>query len=191
MNRKPYTIREIRFITDNYQSMTQAELGKALNRTAISIKNKVGELCLRKEVNRGKFAANQQPWNKGKEHKTTSSTQFKKGDMPVTAKPESQLYKRNDRYAVLWYVRPTGKRRTMPYHRHRWEQMYGEVPSGHVVSFKDGDTMNIADENLVLKSRAQLMAENKAKCDSREAGLRAWRTRSGLSLVDEILQCRW
>lgn len=190
MKRKFYTIKEVNFIKQNYESMTQLELSQWLNRSVASIKNKVKHLGLSKEVNAGHFSSSKTPWNKGKRYNSNSNTQFKKGNLPATARPEGEMYVRNDRYAKLWYLRPISEKRVMPYHRYRWQQLNGEIPSGHVVAFKDGNTMNIADDNLMLKSRAQLAMENHAKCDKRAAGLAAWRKRCGESLIDQILQCR-
>lgn len=191
MKRRYYTIKEERFIVENYETMTQPELCQKLNRTAASIACKVRMLGLSKTTNKGQFHERQTPWNRGKRHQVKTKTQFRKGDLPATAKPENEMYLRKDHEAknMLWYLRPAGQRRVVAYHRFRWEQLNGEIPQGHVVSFRDGNTMNIADENLVLKSRAQLARENHAKCDRKAAGEKAWATRCGLSAVDRVLMC--
>jgi hypothetical protein len=41
-----------------------------------------------------------------------------------------------------------------------WEEVYGPVPPGHAVAFKDHDKSHIVLENLELISRNELMRRN-------------------------------
>lgn len=45
-------------------------------------------------------------------------------------------------------------------HRLIWEQAYGKVPEGFIVSFKDGNRLNCTLENLHLITRQDIMARN-------------------------------
>ena len=50
-----------------------------------------------------------------------------------------------------------------------WEQHYGPVPEGHMVTFKDGDNMNVVIENLILSNR-----KNPTLTDGYVAKLLSW-----------------
>lgn len=45
-------------------------------------------------------------------------------------------------------------------HRKIWREANGEIPAGHIVTFKDGDKTNCAIENLVLMSLADNARRN-------------------------------
>lgn len=45
-------------------------------------------------------------------------------------------------------------------HRKTWREHHGEIPAGHIVTFKDGDKTNCAIENLVLMSLADNARRN-------------------------------
>lgn len=45
-------------------------------------------------------------------------------------------------------------------HRKNWEEKHGRIPRGKAVSFKDGNRLNCAVENLELVNRRQLMSRN-------------------------------
>ena len=44
--------------------------------------------------------------------------------------------------------------------RHVWEQHFGPIPAGHVITFQDGQRQNCAPENLECISRADLARRN-------------------------------
>lgn len=52
------------------------------------------------------------------------------------------------------------KDRFTPYAPYFYKNQIGEVPKGMNVCFKDGNPLNIVNENLVLKSDAELASEN-------------------------------
>lgn len=45
-------------------------------------------------------------------------------------------------------------------HRKVWREHHGEIPAGHIITFKDGDKTNCAIENLVLMSLADNARRN-------------------------------
>lgn len=58
---------------------------------------------------------------------------------------------------------PTGfgnKHAWVQLHRKTWREHHGEIPAGHIVTFKDGDKTNCAIENLVLMSLADNARRN-------------------------------
>ena len=45
--------------------------------------------------------------------------------------------------------------------RHTWKQAHGPIPSGHVIMYLDGDTLNCDLDNLVMLTRGELAVLNK------------------------------
>lgn len=88
-------------------------------------------------------------------------TQFKKGQHPHTWRPIGA-----ERYSKEGYlqrkVSDTGypPRDWVAVHNLLWIEKQGPIPAGHAVAFKDGDKTHIAEENLELISRAELMRRN-------------------------------
>jgi hypothetical protein len=46
-------------------------------------------------------------------------------------------------------------------HRYVWEQANGEIPTGCVIRFRDGDKTNVTLENLELVSRSQQLSDQR------------------------------
>ncbi len=63
----------------------------------------------------------------------------------------------------------------MALHRWVWTLQYGEIPPGHVVRFKDGDTLNCDIENLEVLSLAEHMRRNQNKEKQSAAMRKRWR----------------
>jgi hypothetical protein len=118
------------------------------------------------------------PWNKGAKMPTGWSpgrmreTQFKKGSrtgaaarnwVPIgTVKTDTEGFLRiKVREGIPDQASGFGNSRVWPMlNRHVWEQHNGPIPPSHVVVFRNGDRSNCSPENLLLLSRAQLMARN-------------------------------
>jgi hypothetical protein len=86
---------------------------------------------------------------------------FQKGH---TSNPNEQfdgaISIRNDaRWGQIQFIR-IAKSKWIPLHQLIWQQAGGELKSGHVITFKDGNVNNVAIENLEQISRAELMRRN-------------------------------
>jgi len=55
-------------------------------------------------------------------------------------------------YYVYWVDPDTGKRKTTTYARWYWEVHRGEIPDGYRASYKDGNSLNIEPNNIILIS---------------------------------------
>lgn len=55
-------------------------------------------------------------------------------------------------YYVYWFEPDTLKRKTTSYAHWWWEINKGEIPEGYRASYKDGNSMNIEPENIILIS---------------------------------------
>ena len=84
--------------------------------------------------------------------------------VPVgTIMPDSDGYLRIKVREAVSGSEPTGfgnKYAWPQLHRKTWQEHHGEIPAGHIVTFKDGNKANCAIENLVLMSMADNARRN-------------------------------
>jgi len=113
-----------------------------------------------------RFKKGQIPQNKGKkmspeQYEKCSKTMFKKGNKPHNTKFDGCLSIRRDKRtnrAYLYIRLSEGK--WDEYHRYLWEKENGKIPEGFKLVFKDGNTSNMAIDNLELVSDQELMRRN-------------------------------
>lgn len=86
----------------------------------------------------------------------STKTQFKKGSIPPNLREEGSEIVRKDGYT---YIKHNGKPQLK--HRVLYQEHHKVTLETHeYVSFKDGNKQNFAIDNLVLKSRADMMSKN-------------------------------
>lgn len=165
-----YTPEQVRFLRENYRGRSIAEL-TALHNTRFG-ENKTQRQIKTFVHNRGivsgrtgRFSKGLTPWNKGKKgYMGANATSFKKGNLPHNHQP---LW--SERIGKDGYIEMSVPERN-PYtgfptrykHKHvwLWEQAHGKKPRGTVVIFRDGNIRNFDPDNLLLVSRAELLAMN-------------------------------
>ena len=77
-------------------------------------------------------------------------TMFKKGDKPHNTQPVGTIHFRTDKAGRTYaYIKIKDKDWRLM-HRVVWEQHNGPIPPGHVIRFKDGNTMNWDINNLEM-----------------------------------------
>jgi len=92
----------------------------------------------------------------------TKRTRFKKGDIPHNAYNEigkiviRQKKDGSERYKYICLA--VGK--WMLYHQYIWRKYHGDIPSGMVIRFKDGDSMNCEISNLECVTLAENLRLN-------------------------------
>lgn len=179
MIRRLWTPEEEYILTERYSTSTAEEIAAKLDRTISQVYNKAKALGLKKdpefirEMGRRyaqhpesvatRFQRGHVSANKGKKmdpavYEKVKGTMFKKGYIPKNTQPVGTEVVRGDGY--LW--RKTGEpKEWKQVHRILWEQHYGPIPAGSIVSFKNKNRLDIRIENLYLISRAeQLKTEN-------------------------------
>ena len=117
----------------------------------------------------GRFQAGHRSWNydsKGQGLTGANSKSFKKGNVPANRKPLWTERIDSKDGIILMKVpeqNPYTGSPTRYFYKHVyiWEQKHGPVPKGMVVAFIDGDKTNCEPENLMLISRAELLALNR------------------------------
>jgi hypothetical protein len=122
---------EMAFIIANHKTMYVGEMAKALSRDRDTVSRYL------------KYRG----W-KAKKQVVVSSKLVPEGGVV--------MFKRNG--AEMFYVKRSGKFRLL--HHDIWEQMYGDIPPGYVISFKDHNSLNVDPSNLVIVSRKKWMLIN-------------------------------
>lgn len=116
---------------------------------------------------RGVFRKGHETFNKGKKmpadvRAKVAHTMFQKGHLPHNAKTTSDgciRIRYDNRGIPVKYIRISlGKWEYLS--RYVWRQHHGEIPKGHIVTHKDGDSMNCDISNLELISRADNARRN-------------------------------
>lgn len=130
------------------------------NKTADQIKSVLTRHKIR-SGRTGRFTKGQTSWNKGKSFCAggrSAETRFKKGNRPVNHRPVGSERISKDGYVEVKVEEP---RKWRFKHLVVWEEHYGPVPDGYIVTFRDNDKTNINPENLMLMTRKQSCVINK------------------------------
>lgn len=75
------------------------------------------------------------------------ATQYKKGHRPSTYRPIGSEY--YDAYHKVLLIKAADPNIWKPKARMVWREHRGEIPSGHVITYRDGDSRNCDINNLV------------------------------------------
>lgn len=175
---------QVDFIKDNAKGLSNLELAEKVN-------SKFGLDITAKQMNTWKknnnvtsgintcFVKGQATWNKGMKGLNTGGEEgwFKKGDKPYNYQPVGTERVNGEGYTDIKVADP-GVWKTK--HRIIWEEVNGEVPTGHVLIFGDGDKSNIVLENIILVSRSQLSVLNRFGLIQDDSEL----TRIGITIAD-------
>lgn len=105
------------------------------------------------------------PPNKGKKmpaevYAKAAPTMFRKGNLPVNTKYDGYLSLRIDKTGRPYYHIRISKGKFELLHRVVWQQANGEIPIDMIVSFKNGNTLDVSIENLELITRKENMLRN-------------------------------
>lgn len=159
------------FIRENYVTMTDRQFSIVLlvSRTQVrhfirSAGLKLPDDVKKQRVDSTRFKIGELVWNKGlKLQMPPNAGQYVKGSKPVNSLYDGAIVVRKRKThskEVYKFIRVApGKWKLL--HRYVWEQANGPVAKGMLVTFKDGDTLNCAIENLCLISWADNARRNK------------------------------
>lgn len=161
------TPEQVEFVKEQYKHMSRKDLLTSLN-GEFNLELKLGQLVAflkNHQIRSGRtgcYKKGNVPFNAGtKGVMKANSGSFQKGSRPKNYKPIG--YERvcsKDGYIIVkvaeenpWSSSVSG------WYRHKhvviWEENNGPVPDGSCLRFKDGDSRNIALDNLVLVSRGE------------------------------------
>jgi len=117
----------------------------------------------------GQWTKGHQPINKGmrwdefmsKEGQQRSfQTTFKAGHLPHNTKTDGQVTIRIDKRGVKNQFIRLSLAKWIPLSHYNWIQANGPIPKGHIVVFKDKNTLNAKLENLELITKAENCRRN-------------------------------
>jgi hypothetical protein len=177
MNRKVWTKEEIDALSRMYPDHFAKEIAGVLGRGVPSIYCKARELgleCNPEKIRRAglmscnhpnnvaaRFPKGNIPANKGKkmspeQYAKCAGTMFKKGHICRNHRVVGSERVNVDGYIEIKVAEPN---KWMLKHRVIWEQVYGKIPKGHNVQFKNHNPLDCRIENLYLISREEQMAK--------------------------------
>lgn len=182
--RRKFTESEIQLLQEKFPDSYTIDICKLLNRSYSSVCGKAHSLGLKKSVSfqemelqkqgerlkvigvAARFQKGHISHNTGKKmdpevYEKIKHTMFKKGQVCNNAKKdwEEVIRKEKNGRNYIW-IKVPGIRNIMYKHRWLWVTHHGEIPKGHNIIFKDGNTMNCVLDNLECISNAELMRRN-------------------------------
>lgn len=177
--RKAWTEQERKLITEKYSNNYTAEIAAQLNRSLASVYTQANLMGLKKSVEFTKLLLQRE----GEKLKILGKgNQFQKGNIShnLGQKMSKEMYEKvkvtmfavgNEPHNTKWdgheridtkdgyvYVR-ISKAKYVLKHRHLWEQHYGPI-GNNIITFKDGNKLNITIDNLVMMTKRDNMIRN-------------------------------
>lgn len=182
--KKAWTISENEILINEYPDKLCQTIANKLNRSVGSVYNQANVLGLRKSeefyiseasgrknlIEAGKksrFKKGSNPWNAGRTGvRVSPHSEFKKGNQPANTLHDGAITIRTDRdkngrVFKYKYIR-VAKGKWELYHRYVWKLLFGSIPLGNVIIFKDGDSMNCAIDNLECITKAENARRNRS-----------------------------
>jgi hypothetical protein len=175
---EPWEDRELERLYPNH---TNHWLADYFNVTPTAIGARAYKLQLKKDYNWrsyiGKtsgFPKGNKPWNYNKKNiRMSRETEFKPGHKPVQTKFDGAISIRYDNGKPYYFIR-LEENNWVALHRHIWENINKKkIPEGHVLRFKDYNTLNCDINNLLLVTRQEnaLMNVNRKKQAETQKGV--------------------
>jgi hypothetical protein len=114
---------------------------------------------------KSRFKPGHTPFNKGIKmssdvYDKVKHSMFKKGHRPHNWKADGSIVERNDKTGRLYLYYKVKDSHWILYHNKIWMDHHGPIPSKHIISFKDGNTLNCDISNLEMFSMAENARRN-------------------------------
>ena len=112
-----------------------------------------------------RFKPGHTPANKGTKmspelYEKCKVSMFKKGNRPANWKPDGSVVERIDTEGRIYLYYKVKDSHWILYHHKIWTDQNGPIPSGCILRFKDGNSLNCVLENLELISMVDNMQKN-------------------------------
>ncbi len=159
-----YTPEQRQFLMEYIPGHSFQEIAEEFSRKFVPLTtSQVKAFCHNNKIKTGRggwFVKGQPSWNKGKHigiHGRMRETMFKKGNRPWNYKPIG-----SERINVEGYteVKTKDPRTWRLKQRIVYEEYFGKIPKGYIVTFKDGDKQNFDPDNLAAISQAENVRMN-------------------------------
>jgi hypothetical protein len=182
------------FFPDHTNSFIADFLGKneaAIQQKAFKLGLRKAEGFIRECGLKGAFKPGNQPFNKGIPQKEwlseaglekSKTGRFKKGEQHVDygkGRGKVSVYKNE-----VWIN--TGYKKRELFSRYQYRKFIGEIPEGHIVTFKDGNPLNCCPLNLRLISRAENMLRNTPVFELRDSAVANYMAMSSRKMNKEL-----
>lgn len=166
-----------------YPEFSNKELSEMLGRSVSTIQGWACKLGLKKSdifyasKFSSRFKEGHVPVNKDiKGTHFSPATEFKPGHVSANTKLAGSItvrnnYRRGTRYC---YIKLPEDEWAM-YHVHLWTQANGSVPAGHILVFKDKDSLNVVLKNIELITRKENARRNRNSTKTAESLRIIWR----------------
>lgn len=178
-NYKPLTRKQEAYLLDNYLKIPVKRMAREIGLSSTKLRNemKLRGLVVPKEIieqhrKESYFKKGHVPENKGKRQvefmspeaiERTKKTRFTKGHLPHNTKSDGKITIRQDHQSrsgrfYKWIRLSKGKWQMLSHYV--WEQANGPIPEGHMIWFKDGNSLNCDLSNLEMITNAENMLRN-------------------------------
>jgi len=183
--RKLWTNEEIKKVGELYPDMECADIAKIMGCRLdqiyyIAYKNRFEKSLAYRQAMAAKknfkiagkkyvFAKGHTPINKGRKMEDyvppeslarIQSSQFKKGKRNFNELEDGAITIREDKTKRPYKFIRIAKAKWKSYQVHVWEQAHGPIPPGHVIIFKNYDTLNCELSNLEMITKSENMLRN-------------------------------
>lgn len=127
--------------------------------------DKSGRHNLIEKGKKTRFKPGHTPVNKGVKmpdhiYDKVKHSMFKKGNRPHNWKADGSIVERNDKTGRSYLYFKVKDSHWILYHNKIWMDHHGPIPEKHIISFKDGNTLNCDISNLELLSMAENAKRN-------------------------------
>jgi hypothetical protein len=178
-----WTEEQKKILMDNLEILSYKEIGVLVgkSKTAVSMychshkieRSEKAQKRINKRTNTTMFVKGQKPWNTGTKGLTKpNSTSFKAGDTKSIVLPEFSISYKENKNGQTYKVIKIGSK-WIRLQRYNWEQLFGPIPEGYVIVFKDGDSLNCDPENLECITKKEqlrrMLAYTIKKAEARKA----------------------
>lgn len=164
-----YSDEMVRFLAD-HQHLSRRALTDAFNQQFNCSKSvkAISSACQERQLHStqsGCFTKGSKPWNKGlKGEQSMNAGSFRKGNRPSNHQPVGTIATATgSRHLKIKVAEPDCWEFL---HHQMWKAHHGDVPTGYVITFIDGDVNNTRIDNLELIPRYELLLRNRLKINN-------------------------
>ena len=172
-----WTDREIKILKSRYERTPARDIADELGCDVGRVYRKAWAIGLKKDVKyinttfrRGvrnspvtEFKRGCTPWNKGLRGwcpKGSDKGWFKNGHKPHNTRYNGATRIQPDKSGKCYKFIRIAKGKWVEYHRYVWQKKHGRIPKGHVIIFKNGNTLDFRLNNLKMISRVEHLKRN-------------------------------
>ncbi|MEI7424465.1 MAG: HNH endonuclease signature motif containing protein [Prolixibacteraceae bacterium] len=148
-----FTEEQIKFIKENYSTMSNTEIGAIIGRSKWSVKAFASSYGLKRSAEESQNI----------QERCRCKTNFVKGHLPKNTKSDFDITIRTSHCGSFYkWIRLSVANWAM-LHVYNWEQANGTVPEGKILRSISGDTLDCSPENWKLVDRAEHLTLNSGR----------------------------